>query len=85
MPTGLSVSSRMRSSPSRNPYPQTCVRVMGCTMPRPPASLTAATSSGLLHGYMGPQISGTSIPACDVKGVVRVVMGGIIAQSARRG
>src|ERR1043166_7635051 len=35
-------------------------------MPMPPASETAATSSGLLHGYMAPQISGTSIPAWDV-------------------
>ena len=42
---------------------------MGCRMPIPPASDAAATSSGLLHGYMAPQISGTSIPACSVSAV----------------
>ena len=36
---------------------------MGWMMPRPPASLAAATSSGLEQGYMAPQISGTSTPA----------------------
>src|SRR5882724_7637451 len=34
--------------------------------PMPPASDTAATSSGLLHGYMAPQISGTSMPSWRV-------------------
>src|SRR5688500_14616641 len=38
-------------------------------MPMPPASLTAATSSGLLQGYIAPQMSGTSMPACRVSGV----------------
>src|SRR6476646_1192633 len=37
--------------------------------PMPPASETAATSSGLLHGYMAPQISGTSTPSWRVTGV----------------
>src|SRR5260221_14677841 len=36
-------------------------------MPMAPAADTAATSSGLLHGYMAPQMSGTSMPACAVK------------------
>ena len=40
----------------------------------PPASDAAATSSGLLHGYIAPQMSGTSMPACAVSGVARVVM-----------
>src|SRR5215217_4737671 len=42
---------------------------MGCTTPRPPASLTAATSSGFEHGYIGPQMSGTSTWAWRVSGV----------------
>ena len=33
----------------------------------PPARDTAATSSGLLQGYIGPPISGTSMPSCRVK------------------
>src|SRR5215218_2090905 len=37
----------------------------------PPASETAATNSGLLHGYMAPQISGTSMPSWRVSGVSR--------------
>ena len=40
-------------------------------MPIPPASDTAATSSGLLQGYIAPQTSGTSIPASRVRGVER--------------
>src|SRR5689334_5142130 len=36
---------------------------MGCTTPRPPARDAAATSSGLLQGYMGPQIRGVSTRA----------------------
>src|SRR6185436_3656474 len=43
----------------------------GCTTPMPPASETAATSSGLLHGYIAPQISGTSMPSWRVTGVSR--------------
>src|SRR4029077_16640803 len=39
--------------------------------PIPPASDAAATSSGLLHGYMAPQISGTSMPSWRVSGVSR--------------
>src|SRR5262245_14208326 len=38
-------------------------------MPMPPAADTAPTSSGLEHGYIAPQISGTSMPACSVRGV----------------
>src|SRR5688500_19253426 len=52
---------------------------MGWTMPMPPASDTAATSSGLLQGYMAPQISGTSMPASRVSAVSRRV---IIRQQA---
>jgi hypothetical protein len=55
---------------------------MGCTMPIPPAAETAATSSGLLHGYIAPQISGTVIRACSVSGV-RIVAGLLIASSVR--
>ena len=33
---------------------------MGWNTPSPPASETAATSSGFEQGYIGPQISGTS-------------------------
>src|SRR5688500_123994 len=44
-------------------------------MPMAPASEAAATSSGLLHGYIAPQKIGTSIPSCSVTGVVRRVMG----------
>jgi len=44
---------------------------MGWTMPRPPASLTAATSSGLEQGYMAPQTMGSATPAWRVKGVGR--------------
>ena len=39
--------------------------------PMPPASETAATSSGLLHGYMAPQMSGTSMPSWRVTEVSR--------------
>jgi hypothetical protein len=35
----------------------------------PPASETAATSSGLEQGNIAPQISGTSIPKAPVSGV----------------
>ena len=45
---------------------------MGWTIPIPPASETAATSSGLLQGYMAPHTSGTSMPAARVRGVWRV-------------
>ena len=34
-----------------------------CTSMANPA-VSAATSSGLEHGYMGPQMRGTSIPTC---------------------
>ena len=74
MPIGLSVKARMWRSPWRKSYPCTQVRLTGCTIPIPPASDAAATSSGLLHGYIAPQISGTSIPACAVSGVARAVM-----------
>jgi hypothetical protein len=39
-------------------------------MPMPPAADTAATSSGLEHGYIAPQISGTSMPSCRENAVV---------------
>ena len=32
----------------------------------PPAAETAATSSGLVQGYIAPQISGNSMPICRV-------------------
>src|SRR5436189_3009768 len=35
-------------------------------MPMAPAAETAPTSSGLLHGYIAPQISGMSTPASRV-------------------
>src|SRR5574341_2255461 len=38
-------------------------------MPMPPAAETAATSSGLLQGYMAPQTSGTSMAAARVNRV----------------
>jgi len=43
----------------------------GWITPMPPASEAAATSSGLLHGYIAPQMSGTSIPSWRVMGVSR--------------
>ena len=69
MPIGFAVSRRMRRRPSRKSWPCTQVSEMGWTIPIPPASETAATSSGLLQGYMAPHTSGTSIPACSVRGV----------------
>jgi NAD(P)H-dependent flavin oxidoreductase YrpB (nitropropane dioxygenase family) len=68
-PIGFEVSERINQSPARKSWPWTNVSETGCTMPMPPASEAAATSSGLLHGYMAPQISGTSMPACRVSGV----------------
>ena len=62
MPTGLDVSERMRAIPSLKSWPCTYTSDIGCTMPMPPASDTAATSSGLLQGYIAPQMSGTRIP-----------------------
>src|SRR6476469_3994091 len=51
--------------------------------PIPPASETAATSSGLLHGYMAPQISGTSMPSWRVKGVSRrEVTAGMLSETS---
>ena len=50
-------------------YPCTYVSEAGCNTPSAPASEAAATNSGLEHGYMGPQISGTSTPACRVRSV----------------
>jgi len=69
IPIGFEVSRRINRSPSRKSWPWTYVSEIGCTIPIPPASETAATSSGLLHGYIAPQISGTSIPAWRVSGV----------------
>src|SRR5262249_30578434 len=42
---------------------------IGWTMPIAPASEIAATSSGLLQGYIAPPTSGTSIPASRVSAV----------------
>src|SRR3989442_727559 len=72
MPMGRGVSERMSWSPARNPCPWTNVSEMGWTMPIPPASLAAATSSGLLHGYIAPQTSGTPMPAWRAAGVSRL-------------
>ena len=63
MPMGFDVSRRTRRSPARNSWPWTYVSEIGWTMPRPPASDTAATSSGLLQGYIAPHRIGTSIRA----------------------
>src|SRR6185295_8931457 len=68
-PIGFEVNERIRRSPARNSWPCTYVSDRGCTTPSPPASLTAATSSGFEQGYMGPPISGTSTPACRVNAV----------------
>src|SRR5947209_5421926 len=35
----------------------------------PPASDTAATSSGLLHGYIAPPTIGSAMPSCRVSAV----------------
>src|SRR5438067_505908 len=40
-------------------------------MPMPPAADTAATSSGLEHGYIAPPTSGSSTPASRVSAVAR--------------
>ena len=69
MPTGFAVSERIRAIPSSKSWPCTYTSDIGCTMPIPPASDTAATSSGLLHGYIAPQIRGTWIPASRVSAV----------------
>src|SRR4051812_44857460 len=42
---------------------------MGCTIPMPPASLAAATSSALLQGYIAPQIMGYLMPKARVNSV----------------
>jgi hypothetical protein len=62
-PTGRGVSSRMRRMPARSSCPCTKLIEMGWMMPMPPASETAAMSSGLEQGYMAPQMSGVSMPA----------------------
>jgi len=41
----------------------------GCTIPIAPASDTAATSSGFVHGYMAPQMMGWSMPTWRVNAV----------------
>ena len=72
-PTGLEVSVRMRRRPARNSWPCTKVSEMGWMTPRPPASLTAATSSGFEHGYIGPLISGTAMPAAGERWRINVL------------
>jgi hypothetical protein len=41
-------------------------------MPMAPASDTAATSSGFVHGYIAPQMSGTSMPTWRVNAVEKL-------------
>src|SRR5215207_23621 len=72
-PIGRLVRRRMRRRPARKSWPWTYVSEIGCTIPMPPASDTAATSSGLLHGYIAPQMSGTSTPAWRVNGVANAL------------
>src|SRR5688500_147606 len=63
-PTGLPRASFCVSrTPSRKSWPCTYVREIGWMMPIPPAAETAPTSSGLLHGYIAPQMIGSSIAA----------------------
>ena len=69
MPIGREVSERISRSPARNSCPWTNVSESGCTMPSHRPADAAATSSGLLHGYIAPQISGTAMPAWRVSGV----------------
>ena len=66
-PIGLLVRDRMYLIPSRKLYPWTKVRLTGCNIDIPPPFEAAATSSGLEHGYIAPQIIGNSTPACLVK------------------
>jgi len=73
-PTGFAVIERMRFRPSTSGRPCTYTIDIGCTIPIPPASDTAATSSGFEHGYIAPQISGTSILASRVRGVSSAFM-----------
>jgi hypothetical protein len=61
-PIGLSVCARIQRMPSRRSRLCTNVIEIGWMMPIPPAADTAAMSSGFEHGYMAPQMSGTSIP-----------------------
>ena len=55
--------------PARRSCLCTNVIEIGWMIPSPPAADTAAISSGLLHGYIAPQISGTSTPAWRVNAV----------------
>mmetsp|Transcript_48975 Transcript_48975/g.113222 ORF Transcript_48975/g.113222 Transcript_48975/m.113222 type:complete len:359 (+) Transcript_48975:442-1518(+) len=64
-PNGRLVSLLIRRSPSRKSWPYNFVSEMGCTTPKPPASLTAATSSGFEPGYIGPLMMGTLAPVCS--------------------
>src|SRR5213593_2709495 len=69
MPIGFAVSRRMSRSPSRSSCPCTYTIDRGWTIPMPPASDTAATSSGFEHGNMAPPISGTATRASRVSAV----------------
>ena len=77
------LNALMCRSPSRKSYLWTYVSAIGCTMPSPPALLTAATNSGLLHGYMGPQMSGTRIWAWRVS-AVSIVMAWVARGASER-
>src|SRR5258708_1490524 len=75
MPIGFDVSERMKRTPARKSYPCTYVNEIGWSTPIPPASEIAATSSGLLHGYMAPPMIGSAMPSCRVRTVSKQVCG----------
>ena len=66
-PIGLLVKERIYFIPSLKSYPCTNVRLTGCTIAMPPPSDAAATSSGLEHGYIAPQMIGYSALVCFKK------------------
>jgi hypothetical protein len=61
-PKGAGVRDLISRSPSRKSWPYRCVSESGCTTPKPPASETAATSSGFDPGYIGPLMMGMRAP-----------------------
>jgi hypothetical protein len=71
IPIGRSVMDRIICSASAKSHPYTYVKETGWPTPMPPALETAVTSSGLLHGYIGPQMIGRAIPASRVRRVAR--------------
>jgi hypothetical protein len=74
-PMGLSVRERIRRMPARSSWPWAYTIDSGWTTPMPPAADTAATSSGLEHGYMAPPMIGTSMPSSLVRAVCRIDIG----------